>query len=269
MRRLLFGSRPDWEAGIRVRLDPVRYSVAFRSLHNLDADAFDAVIPLNLDDYAALWGRPMARPRYLIPAAETVALCHDKIALNNFLIRHGLGEIVPALYPDAATSHLPYMLKKAEDEGGSSTFVVHRREDDADYAARIGGARLFRQEAIPGGTEFAAHFLAVDGEILFHTHVRYRAAGELAVHGVRHTPIGNAVMPELELDPWLARAVRLLRYTGTGCIDYKMLAGVPRLFEINPRFGWSLSRDINRYLDCYLDAIGLSLLAGPVAGRNR
>jgi hypothetical protein len=40
-------------------------------------------------------------------------------------------------------------------------------------------------------------------------------------------------------------------------IDYKMDSGMPKLLEINPRFGATLTRDINRYLEAYLSSLGM------------
>jgi hypothetical protein len=45
--------------------------------------------------------------------------------------------------------------------------------------------------------------------------------------------------------------------TGTCCIDYKIDNGLPKLFEINPRYGASLTGDINRYLKAYLRSLGV------------
>lgn len=54
-----------------------------------------------------------------------------------------------------------------------------------------------------------------------------------------------------------SRMLRALDYTGTCCIDYKIENGSPKLLEINPRYGASLSGDINRYLAAYLSSLGV------------
>jgi hypothetical protein len=256
VHHVLFGSRFDWQDRIRAQVDPARYSVAFHDFDGVGLDDYDCVIPLHFRDYAALRRRPAAHRRYLLPSADTVSLCNNKLRLNRFLIEAGFQDVVPTLYANAAEACPPYVLKKEEDEAGCHTFVVHDPVDDAAYAARMRDERFFRQQAIPGDTEWAAHFLAVDGDILFTTHVRYRTTAPLSVHGVRSPPADMASLPDLRLHERLAQIIRLLRYTGTGCADYKIVDGAPKLFEINPRLGWSLNADINRYLDCHMRAIG-------------
>ena len=54
----------------------------------------------------------------------------------------------------------------------------------------------------------------------------------------------------------LRNILRQLGYTGACCFNYKMRDGCPMLFEMNPRFGSSVTRDINRFLESYLDTIG-------------
>ncbi len=255
MQRILFGPRGDWKDPIIARLDRTRYWAVFDKFDDVDFIDFDCVVPLGFEDYEALRRRPAGNDRCLLPAVETVNLCNSKLALNRFLIEAGLGQVVPTLYPDEAGASTPYIFKKTEDEGGYYSFIVHDKAEDAACVARMNGESFFRQQAIPGSTEWAAHFLAVNGQTRFATHVRYSMPDALVVKGTRAPPADITLMPNLELDPCLVRINRLLGYTGTGCANYKIVDGAPKLFEINPRFGWSLHLDINRYLDCYLQAI--------------
>jgi hypothetical protein len=39
-----------------------------------------------------------------------------------------------------------------------------------------------------------------------------------------------------------------LNFQGLCCFNYKLVDGQPVIFELNPRFGGSLPRDINRML---------------------
>jgi hypothetical protein len=49
------------------------------------------------------------------------------------------------------------------------------------------------------------------------------------------------------------------------CINYKLDGGRPMLLEINPRFGYSLCFDVNRFLAAYVASLGPQPTAGHAA----
>ncbi len=61
----------------------------------------------------------------------------------------------------------------------------------------------------------------------------------------------KAVDDETFLDVF-ADILQIAGFTdGTCCVDYKVVDGIPKIFEVNPRFGWSLLYDLGNYLRAY------------------
>ena len=99
------------------------------------------------------------------------------------------------------------------------------------------------------------------GDILFSKCYWFDFRERYFVKGSRceHSATGEISMPA----PYLfSDMLTKLHYTGTCCFNFKMEAGEPLIFEINPRFGGSLCRDINAYLAAYLLALERSRKEG-------
>ena len=100
---IAIGDFADWSARIRANLD-AHYTPDFVDLSVADFDAYDVIIPLARRHAEALGRRPDLKGRkFLHPSPETVALCHDKLALTRFLIAEGFGDFVPPLRAPGAT----------------------------------------------------------------------------------------------------------------------------------------------------------------------
>jgi hypothetical protein len=93
--------------------------------------------------------------------------------------------------------------------------------------------------------------LSVAGRVAYHSTFRYTFDTPHFVKGLRWKP-PPPEMCECPCPVQLAPILGEADYTGTSCFNYKMVAGEPKIFEINPRFGQSLAHDINNYLDAYI-----------------
>jgi carbamoylphosphate synthase large subunit len=238
-------------------LDPARFRYAVADFQNpaLAMAEFDCIVPFQLKDYFDLWARgDLERINCLIPSREVMELLDNKYECNRFLAARGFGAYVPAMLGNEDVARLdawPIIYKKKYDAYGTQAFLCYSRAELEAIEAATVQTEYFRQEYVPGEVEYATHMLSVAGRVAYHSTFRYTFDTPHFVKGARWKP-PPPEMCECPCAPRLAPILGELDYTGTSCFNYKMVAGVPKIFEINPRFGQSLARDINNYLDAYI-----------------
>jgi hypothetical protein len=249
--RIAFGDFLGWSADIRANLD-ARYAPSFVDLATADLDAYDAIVPLQRGDYGALSQRPDLRGRkFLHPSPRAEELCHDKLALTRSLIAEGFGDIVPPLR--APGPPYPYVWKRRRSGFGVHCHVVNGPEEEAGHD--LNDPEWFAQTLAAGSMEFATHILRVGGEVRYISTFAYDMGEPTLVKGERHRPLTIRFQRDCRYRALFADILDRLDYEGLACFDFKSANGVPQLFEINPRFGASLSFDVTSYLDAYVAAL--------------
>jgi hypothetical protein len=252
-RQILFGQSLSWMPLIAERLDPTAYAGSFAPLDHVDLEAFEAVLPLRLGDYATLARRPdLLGRRFLCPSAKTAALCDDKFALARFLTDQGFGRYIPAVGLVGSVP-APLVRRPRRDEFGQNARIVLGDGQDATPVDQE--KALFDQAYVPGADEYVLHVIRHGRRIRFAWALAHRMSGPHLIRGATNVPVESR-----EIDPRPALAVfepmlAALDYAGTCCIDFKMVGDTPRLLEINPRFGGSLTLGINAYVGAYLDCL--------------
>jgi hypothetical protein len=113
----------------------------------------------------------------------------------------------------------------------------------------------FAQALAPGEVEFATHILRAGGQIRYASTFAFKMAGPSLVLGKHQEPLSTRFIPGCAHLPLFSQILALLAYEGTACFDYKVVDGQPLVFEINPRYGGSLSADVTAYLDAYVGAL--------------
>lgn len=257
---ILFGAKPDWREGIGYRLTGSDFAFAMDPLWSADLGAFDGIVPLTLEDRRILAERGGRGGRgdmasSLLPTAEAEALCHDKVALNTHLRAHGFGAHVPAMPADLPTAaqDYPVIIKRRQGEWGVGGRILL-----APPAGPVAFDRAteFIQAYVPGAEEYATHILLKGGEPLFAATVRHTMRAGPYVMGASERPVRS---DWLEATPCLPLFLRMLATVGFRdgicCIDYRLVAGRPMVFEINPRFGASLGERIIPFLNAYVAAV--------------
>ena len=253
--KVLVGTRRQVFDTLYRTVDPVRFEIVAANLATAPLAGHDAVLPLSLEDHAALTARRAAGERVsaLLPSVEAVALCDDKLALNRRLIAAGLGALVPPLLP--ADAPPPFILKRRRDIAGQNSHIVTTPEQVAGLRDRVGD-QWFRQALVHGGTEHALHVLMQDGQPIFHAMVSYRLAGSVFVKGIHFKPEGHSWSAgghELAL---LLPVLQVAGFSdGLCCIDFKLVDGRPQLFEVNPRYGISIGLRPMAMLAAYCSAV--------------
>jgi carbamoylphosphate synthase large subunit len=253
IRRVLFGEHSTQAPAIARFIDRSRFDTTFTDLTTADFAAFDLVVPLSVAQIDQV--RPANADglrRAVLPSAEHVALCDDKLACNQWLIAHGFGAHVPALL-GAEPDCYPYIRKSRHGNFGAGCVMVR----DAAAAATLGpiDEASFHQRAVAGADEYVLHLVRIDGQIRFELCYRYDMGTPLAVRG--GTEGAKAVVPADAGDalPLCAGILDAMGYEGTCCFNYKLEDGQAQILEINPRFGGSLVGEVSAYLQAHVDAL--------------
>jgi hypothetical protein len=166
----------------------------------------------------------------------------------------------PSLLPAAGFEKIPAILKPVQSEWGVGCELLLDPADRTRIESMATGD-FFWQEFIQGTQEYALHFLAIQGSILFSWLVKYVFETCLPIKSKRYPPVAIMSEPPAPVPGELARMISKLSYSGTGCVNFKYTAqGDLKFLELNPRFGGSLLSNFRGYCEAYIAAV--SSLAG-------
>lgn len=255
---VLFGHKPGWATFIDKDLDRSRFDPTFATgpLPSYPLDNFDLICPFRLDEATALRkakARGEVGQNHLVPSAETMTLAANKARFNEFLQDTGFGVHVPPFGPDARP---PYIVKPERGEFGQNCSIAQTQDELDQICADMIARNIphFVQSAIGGALEYTTHLISKNGQIQYDLTIVNDMGTGLSVRGVKHTPLTRDICKRSP-HPVFAQILQHLNYTGTCCFNYKVVDQTPKIFELNPRFGATLTLSINDYLDAYVAAL--------------
>lgn len=186
-------------------------------------------------------------------------LCHDKLQFAWRMSEVGFADYVPRLLDPCrlGPGDFPVVMKARRGEFGRGTSMIGSLHELEAHLPTLDAGEAFLQELIPGSEEFAVHIFLDGGRMLFSSTMHYMMASPNLVKGVRCRPairIWDRSSPFKPL--WYSVLSRLGIQSGTFCIDYRLRAGKPIIFEINPRVGSSLAANMEDYLKVYVSCFG-------------
>ncbi len=238
--RILFSPKPSVERMLATKLKG--FEASYRPFDDpaLDPDDHDLVVPLRLDAMRFLNSPAGARlrPKALLPSDAVLDLCSDKLAFARKLLSFGYGANIPAIEGDFTP---PYMLKKRQDEWGKNSHIIRSGADEERLGALLASPDYYRQEFVPGAAEYATHMLVHGTDVTYCGTVRidFAAADTVFREGVK--PLGFTRAHNPDHVRLFARILVQIGFEGLCCFDYKVVDGVAKIFELNPRFGGSLA----------------------------
>ncbi len=148
------------------------------------------------------------------------------------------------------TPSFPYILKKRIDEFGARSRIIHDKKEEQIFRKFIDSEDYFRQEYIAGYDEFTTHILMIGGHIVFHATLQFTFTKALFVKGVgcKATEGKVAACPQINT---FASILNGLQFEGLCCFNYKYTHDQIKIFEINPRYGGSLTRFLPEMIKVY------------------
>jgi len=249
-RKVLFSDKYGWEKDIRRRINAWRYAPFFKSFSEADLDAFDVLIPQHLTDivflnenHAELHGK-----KCFIPSLSAMNLCNNKMQFNDFMVDMGFGRLIPKVNDELA---YPYILKKCIDENGSRSRIINSKLEEKPFQRFISSDEYYRQECIPGSDEFTTHILMAGGQVVFHRTLRFIFKKPLFVKGVGCKPSKHEKLRTCPYIDIFTDILNHLEFEGLCCFNYKVIDENLKIFEVNPRYGGSLTRFLSPMLKVY------------------
>lgn len=168
-----------------------------------------------------------------LPSLEAIRLCDNKKLFAHTLRTKGLGTFVP----DSSNKY-PYVLKKQTGEYSSNTYIINNHADEINIGALLYDPDYFTQAVIPGIHEYAAHIVFKNGKIAAMITIRYTYKSSIYLQGTEQQITKEVVFSRFKDE--FTQILNTIEFEGLCCVDYKILHGKPKIFEINPRFGGSL-----------------------------
>lgn len=237
--KILFSEKPAWEKNIRIGFRFTRQELEFNQFTPENIKKSDLIVPLTIGDLIILdKDRHLVKNNLIpIPRLEAIRLCDDKYQFYLALKANGFEYALPKI---GVNLPYPYILKKKWGEDGNDCYVISNVEKEKQYEDLINNEDFFCQQMIEGMNEYATHILFKDNEIQASITMKYTWSSSTPIKGQDKFDSRTIVKcPHFELFSAILKSIDL---QGLCCFNYKVTDGKPYIFEINPRFGGSLSK---------------------------
>lgn len=236
--KILFSKGSDRIPNIKKGFHYLTHETSFEEFTAENVQKNDLVVPLNMEDLRYLAKVPQLVKHNLIPipSLATIDICDDKYLFYKTLEEKGFGNVMPKIGNGLL---YPYVLKKKVAQSGDDCFIIQNAEDQEKHEELANDPDYFCQQMIQGTKEYATHLFYKNGQVVCSINIKYIFADGAFVKGKDKficTKISSC--PHLDL---FASVLDAIEYEGLCCFNYKEINGKPFIFEINPRFGGSLS----------------------------
>ena len=243
--KILFSKREEWEPLIRKDFRYTHHELDFGGFLNDDLEQYDLLVPLTIVDleYLNSNGHLIKKNPIPIPSQECLDLCNDKYLFYEKLVENGFGKYTPRI---SSNLPYPYILKKRIDEWGINSHIITDKEHELLFSDLLTSPEYFCQELVPGKDEYTTHILFSRGKIVCASNIKFIFKTNYFIKGRNESPIQSI---KIEQSPHLflfSSILHIIGFEGLCCFNYKIVDDKPVIFEINPRFGASLS---NHFLD--------------------
>ena len=245
---ILFSKHDTWESHIRNTIKG--YAPHFHAISEIDTNGFDFIIPLTIhaQKYINNHLGHIRGKQTITPSNIAIDICNNKKTFSDFLIENGFEENTPKT--DGNLDY-PYILKRKYGEWGVGASIITGAESEALQLNGPEPDGYFRQEYIDGQEEYAAHIIVNDGEIIFSRNVKYTFQEKHFAKGKDFKPHSVETVDHKHLNTLFKKILNLLNYQGICCLDYKIKNNIVKIFEVNPRYGGSLTRFLNEVIPAY------------------
>lgn len=246
VKKVVFTKKYEWDEILIKHLKASGIQIQFEDIERIDHNE-QVIVPLTIDDLKIYCRNKESFKSNLVPVPSdsAFALCHDKGLFNEFMVKNGFSHLVPS-HRAIDPSKFPYVLKKKMDEGGVETFMVSDQNDFNLLGNKIFDSAYQLEEFLPGRREYATHILFKKGKIEAAVNICYLFETGSYVKG-KDKYICKYVTSNPHLKQF-SEVLGAMGFEGICCFNYKEIKGVPKIFEINPRFGGSLTEYFIHFL---------------------
>ena len=252
--KILFSRKPGWEKNITIKLEG--YKIFFNDFDEVNLNEYDLIIPLTL--YAQKYYNNSSHKlpsKIIVPSNYCINLCDDKVLFNKFLTEKGFADFVPKT---TNISNYPYILKPRVGQWGTDISIIRNRQDEIINNNKIKSTDYFKQDYINGNEEYTTHIIMKDRKIIFCRTLKFNFTVQEYVKG-RGTKsssikeVDHSKYKKLFLDVLVS-----MDYQGICCFNYKIVNSQPLIFEVNPRYGGSMTYFIKESLPLLMEVLDIN-----------
>lgn len=253
---VLFSKHDDWEWLIRNKIKERFPCVVpfFYEYNEINPDIFDLVIPLSIraqkyinENVGYLKGQ-----KVINPSNKAIDLCDDKEVFSRFLIESGFADYIPKTNDKFC---YPYILKKKIGVWGKEVTVITDAECELAHINEIESDEYFRQEYIEGECEYTTHIIIINRKIVFYKTLKFTFTDRYFIKGKYYRHKFKEIVDHSNFKDLFEVILNTLEYQGICCFNYKLNKDKVKIFEINPRYGGSMTTFLNEALICYRDIL--------------
>jgi len=254
-KTILFSKGIEWETQIRDKIKC--HATFFYDFDEVDPELFDIVIPLSLNaqKYINKYNQYLINRKAIVPSDYCIDLCNNKFNFYKFLIDNNFNDFVPVVN---CHQKFPYILKKNIGEFGLGTIIINNENDERENIKKINSEKYFTQEYINGKEEYTAHIICVNNKIIYFRVLMFVFSETCFVKGKYFEPERVVIVNHEKYKKLFEDILFIMDYHGICCFNYKVCDGNVKIFEINPRFGGSLTRIIDEGIFYYMEGVGNS-----------
>ena len=175
-----------------------------------------------------------------------VSNCVDKDIFYRFMEQCGKSDFIPRVYKGTEDIEYPAIIKQPTGGNGRGMEIINTPDELAK--SQVQGVL---SEYVKGDEEYATNVIFYQGEILFER--TYRRTFNTDTFILKAADQSSAVLAVDVVEPPCTDTFRdiLCEFSHElicCCFDYKMKNGVPKIFEINTRLGYTLARDQESFM---------------------
>ena len=193
---------------------------------------------------------------FIVNKEETLKNFVDKQKFYDIMVKNKLSDYVPKYYIKDADIMYPCMVKTKTGGAGRGVFLAYRKEDIGKVDSNI-----IISEYLSSNVEYATSIFYKDGKIL--KDITFSKKSNKDVY-VLQQESKKEIITKREDTKFLEifkKIIDIFTPKGEYCqcsINYKIENNKPKIFEINPRIGYTLagfSDDFKEMIDVYLHEI--------------
>ena len=254
---VLFSKKNDWESHIKeVVARQLRALVPFfYEFDEVRPGNFDLIVPITIaaqkylnDNLNHLNGS-----KTLIPSNTSIDICDDKERFAIFLMDSGFSDFVPKI--NAKFSY-PYILKKKIGQWGEDITVITDTQCELSNIDDLKSRDFFTQEYIDGFDEYTTHII-FNHDIVFYKTIKFTYSDRLFIKGKNSQHTAQEVVDHGCFKELFESILSKLGYRGICCFNYKLDKGIVKIFEVNPRYGGSMTYFLNEALVSYRETLSI------------
>lgn len=177
---------------------------------------------------------------------ELVQTFDDKVRFIRYMDDYGLMDLVPEVYVvqhdgqriDYGEIRYPCIFKHAVTFGGTGSSVHLDPSRPPDLDGVPSDTAYIVQEFIPGNVEYGGHLYLENGAVV--RSLYYRGTRDASIQIQRGHMARYDRLETIDEAADIENIFASVPFTGFACVDFKVVDGRPKVFEINPRMGGTL-----------------------------